>query len=303
MRNAFAQVVTELAPQNEKLILLAGDIGNRLFNDYKEIAPERFINCGIAEANMTGIAGGLAACGFRPITYTITPFNTLRCLEQIKIDLCLPRHPVIIVGTGSGLAYSGLGPTHHSCDDIAVMRALPNMSVVCPADPSEVKLAVREALQHHGPVFIRIGKKGEPDLLPEPRSFRIGAATVVAEGAGICIISTGSVLRETLPLASTCNATIVHMPTVKPLDEACLHQIATRHQHIVTVEEHSLIGGLGSAVGDWLHLHANDVRLTRLGIPDEFVTRIHTQDQAWDVFGLTTDKIEQAIDDADRHRL
>jgi len=139
MRNIFAKAVTELSDLYPELVMLAGDIGNRLFDELKEKHPKRFFNCGVAEANMTGVAAGLAASGMRPITYTITPFNTIRCLEQIRLDICYPNLPVIIVGTGAGLSYAGLGATHHSMEDIALLRTLPNMHVVCPADPVEVK--------------------------------------------------------------------------------------------------------------------------------------------------------------------
>ena len=161
MRNAFAQIVTELAAENHKLVLLAGDIGNRLFDSFKEKFPDRFYNCGVAEAGMTGIASGLASCGLQPITYTITPFNTLRCMEQIRLDICYLNLPVIVVGTGSGLSYAGLGATHHSMEDVGALRMLPNMHVVCPADPMEVKSLVKAALELCRPTYIRLGKKAQ----------------------------------------------------------------------------------------------------------------------------------------------
>src|SRR5262245_37500104 len=162
MRNAFAAEVTALAGQDERVVLLMGDIGNRLFNDFRDRHPERFFNCGIAEANMTGMAAGMAACGLRPVTYTIAPFVTTRCLEQVRVDVCYHRLPVTIVGVGAGLSYASLGATHQACEDIAFLRALPGMTVVCPADPLEVRLALRAALRHPGPVYLRLGKKGEP---------------------------------------------------------------------------------------------------------------------------------------------
>lgn len=146
MRNAFAAEVTEIANANENVVLLSGDIGNKLFDRYKEVAPDRFFNCGIAEANMIGTAAGMAMCGLKPIVYTIVPFITTRCLEQIKIDLCYHNAPVVVVGVGGGLSYAGLGATHHSFEDIAILRVLPRMKVVCPGDPVEVRLAVRAAL-------------------------------------------------------------------------------------------------------------------------------------------------------------
>lgn len=159
MRNTFAAEITKLANKNKKIVLLSGDIGNRLFDRFKKINSDRFYNCGIAEATMTGIASGLATTGLLPITYTITPFNTMRCLEQIKLDVCYPNLPIIIVGTGAGLSYASLGSTHHSLEDISILRSLPNISILCPSDPNEVKILLRDALKFKGPVYLRLGKK------------------------------------------------------------------------------------------------------------------------------------------------
>ena len=139
MRNAFADEVTRLATEDERVVLLSGDIGNRLFDKYKALAPDRFFNCGVAEQNMTGMAAGLALSGLRPITYTITPFVTTRCLEQIRVDVCYHNVPVVICGVGAGLSYAGLGATHHSNEDVAFLRSLPNMSVMAPGDPAEAR--------------------------------------------------------------------------------------------------------------------------------------------------------------------
>src|SRR6266850_1904913 len=162
MRNAFAAEITALAGEDQRVILLSGDIGNRLFDDYKIRAPGRFFNCGVAEANMIGVAAGMAMCGLRPVAYSITPFVTTRCLEQIRTDVCYHEAPVTIVAVGAGLSYSGLGPTHHSCEDISFLRSIPNMVVICPGDAFEVRAALRAAMQQDRPVYIRMGKKGEP---------------------------------------------------------------------------------------------------------------------------------------------
>ena len=159
MRNSFATEITKLAYKNKKIVLLSGDIGNRLFDNFRKLNKNRFYNCGIAEACMTGIASGIASSGLLPITYTITPFNTMRCLEQIKLDICYPNLPVIIVGTGSGLSYASLGSTHHSLEDIAILRSIPNINILCPSDPTEVKQLLRDALKIKKPVYIRLGKK------------------------------------------------------------------------------------------------------------------------------------------------
>ena len=159
MRAAFANEIEALSAKDERLVLLSGDIGNRMFDTYKEKFPNRFYNCGVAEANMTGIAAGMALCGLRPITYTITAFNTIRCLEQIRLDVCYQNLPVIIVGVGGGLSYSSLNATHHALEDIASLRVLPNMTVICPGDAWEVRAALRAAIEVDGPVYIRMAKK------------------------------------------------------------------------------------------------------------------------------------------------
>ena len=159
MRNAFADEITNLAKKDKKIVLLSGDIGNRLFDKFRTRFPERFYNCGFAEACMTGVASGIAHLGLSPITYTIATFNTVRCLEQIKLDICYPNLPVVIVGTGAGLSYASLGATHHSLEDIAFLRVIPNLKILCPSDPEEVRKLLKDALKMKGPVYLRLGKK------------------------------------------------------------------------------------------------------------------------------------------------
>src|SRR5262249_51467724 len=159
MRNAFGSEITALADADPRLILLSGDIGNRLVGAFQGRHPDRFYNCGVAEANMIGVAAGLGLSGLRPVAYTITPFITTRCLEQIRVDVCYHDVPVVIVGVGAGLAYASLGPTHHSCEDIAFLRSLPNMAVVCPGDPVEVRLALKASIAtRESGTYIRLGK-------------------------------------------------------------------------------------------------------------------------------------------------
>ena len=305
MRNAFAAEITALAEADKRIVLLSGDIGNRLFNAYKARYPSRFFNCGVAEANMTSMAAGMAMCGLRPITYTITPFVTTRCLEQIRVDVCYHRAPVIIVGVGAGLSYAGLGATHHSCEDIAMLRVLPGMRVVCPGDAVEVRLALRAALDLDTPVYIRLGKKGEPVVHQHPPAFAIGKAVQVRPGNDICLLSTGNVLPLAVAaserLAETgVSASVVSFHTVKPLDEACLREAFAGYEVVVTVEEHSVLGGLGGAVAEWLaDQPTQKARLLRIGTADEFLHQAGDQAHARQYFGLTpeliTDRIRCAI--------
>lgn len=201
MRNAFAAEVTALAAADERVVLLSGDIGNRLFDRFKEQHPERFFNCGVAEANMMSVAAGLALSGLRPVTYTITPFTTTRCLEQIRVDVGYHHAPVTIVGVGGGLSYASLGATHHSCEDIAFLRAIPGMTVLCPGDAMEVRWAMRAALGQDGPVYIRLGKKGEPVIHEAVPSIAIGEALPVRAGDDVCLIVTGNLLPVALEAA------------------------------------------------------------------------------------------------------
>lgn len=301
MRNAFAKAVTDLSDLYPDLVMLAGDIGNRLFDGLKEKHPNRFLNCGVAEANMTGVAAGLAASGMRPITYTITPFNTIRCLEQIRLDVCYPNLPVIIVGTGSGLSYAGLGATHHSMEDIALLRTLPNMHIVCPADPIEVKLALTDALRVGVPTYIRLGKKGEPSVhLVEPH-FEIGKGICIREGSDIAIVSVGNMLAEALEVAERMNsygisAQVTSMHTVKPLDHWTLTNIFSEKKLVVVIEEHALIGGASSAILEWGCDQGVDLgKLMRFGGPDKFLFSCGDQDQARKLIGLTSENIAQKI--------
>ena len=301
MRNAFAQAVTELSEVYPELVMLAGDIGNRLFDRLKEKHPGRFYNCGVAEANMTGVASGLATSGLRPITYTITPFNTLRCLEQIRVDICYPDLPVIVVGTGAGLSYADLGATHHSMEDIAILRTLPNMHVVCPADPVEVRLAVKSALELGRPTYIRLGIKGEPIVHETEPDFRIGQGITLRDGSDVAILSVGNVLSVALKCAEQLqkagvSARVVSLHTIKPLDESLLATVFSDYKVITVLEEHGLIGGAGSAVLEWGSAKQVDLRkLIRFGGPDRFLTGCGNQREARSLLGLTAEHISEQI--------
>lgn len=300
MRNAFADELTELAKVDERILLLSGDIGNKLFDAFKEIARERFFNCGIAEANMMGVAAGFALSGFRPIIYTITPFTTTRCFEQIRVDVCYHEAPVIIVGTGSGLSYTELGPTHHSLEDIAILRTLPGMRIMAPGDATELRLVLRAALQQNNPVYIRIGKKGEPDFPMYRRHLEIGKVSVLKTGVDIVLLSSGTLIAEVLTASvllhnEGINAEIVSVHTIKPLDEAYLASAAQRFKLLVTIEEHGLIGGLGSAVAEWRARENNPVAQLSMGTPDQFMHDIGSQAYARKKYGLDAEGIRANI--------
>jgi transketolase len=299
MRNAFAEEMTQLAKIDKRVVLLSGDIGNKLFDDFKLIDSERFYNCGVAEANMMGVAAGMALSGFRPVVYTITPFTTTRCFEQIRVDVCYHEAPVIIVGTGSGLSYAELGPTHHSLEDMAILRTLPGMGVIAPCDANELRFLLREALQHNNPFYFRIGKKGEPEIssLEKPK---IGKVRVIRAGTDIALLSAGTIMPETLAAADLLqqqgiSAEVVSFHTIKPLDKAYLAAASERFKLLVSIEEHGLIGGLGSAVAEWLTQQSKVGALLSLGTPDKFMHEVGSQEYARHKYGLVAENIMSRV--------
>ena len=298
MRNAFADEITRLGGEDPRVVLLSGDIGNKLFDKFKEHGAARFMNCGVAEANMMSVAAGMALCGLRPVVYTITPFTTTRCFEQIRVDACYHEAPVTIVGTGSGLSYADLGPTHHSLEDLAILRTLPGMTVFAPCDEVELRLGLRAALKQDGPLYMRIGKKGEPVIhkLP-PAGFALGKAITVREGSDACLIAAGTIMPEVLAAAEALgkagvSARVESFHTIKPLDAARLAEVFGRCALVAVVEEHGLIGGLGGAIAEWRA--AQDGALARMiafGTGDAFMHEVGTQEYARRKFGLTGDNI------------
>jgi len=293
MRNAFAKEITRMAQEDSRVVLLSGDIGNRLFDDFKAKSPERFYNCGVAESNMVGVAAGMAMSGLRPVCYTITPFITYRCMEQIRVDVCYHHVPVIIVGTGSGLSYASLGGTHHSCEEMGMLRLLPGLHVLAPADAMEVKALLKAALKQSDPVYIRIGKKGEPTVHTHEPDAAIGKAIVMQPGTDVCLLSAGTMLETAMQAAEllskeAISAKVVSFHTIKPLDEELLADVFGRFKLVATIEEHSILGGLGGSVAEWLADHPkSSARLVRFGTRDEFLHETCEQEEAREFFELT----------------
>ena len=287
MRNAFAKEITTLAKSVPNLVLLSGDIGNRLFDEYKDVKNSNFLNCGIAEANMMGVAAGLAMSGLKPIIYTITPFTTKRCFEQIRVDVCYHNVPVIIIGTGSGLSYASLGPTHHSLEDFAIFRAIPNITILAPSDSVELKKCLHEALKMDTPVYMRIGKKGESVVTEESSILQIGKSVNFKKGKDVCLIGTGTIMSEVLEASELLekNGVSTHVEgfhTIKPLDKKSLQRLFKSSNVISVIEEHSSIGGLFGAISEWKSLenNFNNTHLLSLGTKDEFMHEVGTQQHA-----------------------
>ena len=302
MRNAFARAMTELAQERSDVCLLSGDIGNRMFDRYKEVAPTRFLNCGIAEANMMSMAAGMALSGLRPVVYTITPFTTTRCLEQIRTGVAYHEAPVVIVGTGSGLSYAELGATHHSLEDLAILRSIPNLQVCAPTDSLELQAQLRQAIAEGKPTYIRIGKKGEPDLLSEHQSLGIGKANLIKPGKNILLLGIGPILSEAIKASTILEKqgiqlAIASMGSIKPLDKRFLQQcVAEGYSHWISLEEHHQTGGLGSALLEWLCTQQiNTIQLRRIGISDHFVHQLGNQSYVRETEGLNATAIADLV--------
>jgi transketolase len=302
MRNAFADEITKLAAADPSVVLLSGDIGNRMFEDFKAAAPGRFFNCGVAEANMIGMAAGLAMNGMRPVAYTITPFLTYRVMEQIRDDLCYHHLPVVLVGTGSGLRYASLGATHHSLEDMAMLRALPGMTVLAPADGLELRACLGDALKRDGPAYMRIGKKGEQTVHAAQPEAAIGRAFELRSGADLCLLGTGVMVATALEVADLLAkrgvaVSVYSVPTVKPLDEAFLAGVFGRFPLVASLEEHGLIGGFGGAIAEWMadQAEAPSARLLRFGTPDRFMHVAGETHYAQEYFGIAAPQIAERI--------
>ena len=248
MRAAFISALIDLAREDERIFLLVGDVGYRLVEPYAQEFTRRFVNIGIAEQNMTGIATGLALSGKTVFAYSIANFPILRCVEQIRNDVCYHNAKVKIVTGGGGLIYGALGSTHHVTEDMAIIRALPNMTVVAPGDPVEVALATRAIAERPGPCYLRLGRTGDPNVHQvTPDNFQIGKALKLREGQNITLIASGGILYNTVQAAQQLaqqgiESRVLSMHTIKPLDKVAVLSAVVETGAIVTIEEHTIIG-------------------------------------------------------------
>jgi transketolase len=306
MRTAFIETLCELAERDGRIWLVTGDLGFSVLEGFARRFPDRFLNAGVAEQNMTGIAAGLARCGNVVFTYSIANFPTLRCLEQIRNDVCYHEGNVKVVAVGGGYAYGPQGYTHHGVEDLAVMRALPNMTVVAPGDPVEARLATRALAAQPGPGYLRLGKANEPVVHASEPDFALGRAIMVRPGNDLTLISTGGMLAECVAVAERMadggiDARVLSMPTLKPLDADAILRAARETRAIVTAEEHSIVGGLGSAVAEVLAETPGVGRLRRFGVADHLQRAVGSQAYlrrlAGDLYLLARSVWEDRIDD------
>jgi transketolase len=297
MRSVFNKTLVEIARRDPRIYMVLADIGYGEIEPFAEAFPDRFINCGVAEQNMAGVACGIALEGNIAVTYSIANFPTLRCLEQIRNDSCYHNANVKSVIIGGGLAYGALGVSHQATEDIAIMRALPNMVVVCPCDFAEAEAAVHAMIAHPGPVYYRCGYKQEPDVHAGPIDFRFGKAIRVREGNDLTFIFTGTIGNQVVPAADVLaeegiHARVISMHTVKPIDQGAILAAARETGGIVVVEEHQIQGGLGGAVAEVLaDACVAPKKFLRIALPDVYVSRVGTHEWLLDQYGLSTPKI------------
>ena len=301
MRNAFLDTLFELAQQDERVVFITGDLGYRVVEKFMEQRPRQFLNAGVAEQNMTGLAAGMALSGKIVFTYSIGNFPTMRCLEQIRNDVCYHEANVKIVTVGGGFAYGPMGVTHHAIEDLAVMRAIPGLMVVAPGDPVETRAATRAITAHPGPCYLRLGKAGEPTVHPGPIEFQLGKAIRFREGRNLTLISTGGMLQTAAKAAERLatqgiQTRVLSMHTLKPLDESAVLAAARETGCIATLEEHSVNGSLGSAVAELL-AETWDVKVPfkRIGMPPIFSPYIGSQEYMLQKHGLNDEAVAAVL--------
>lgn len=301
MRTTFIETLTELAAKDPRITLVVGDLGFGVVEKFAGRFPKQFLNVGVAEQNMTGIAAGLALAGKIVFTYSIANFPTLRCLEQVRNDVCYHNANVVIVAVGGGLSYGALGMTHHATEDLAILRSLPQMTVIAPGDPVETVAATRAVAAGVGPVYLRLGRAGEPIVHQEETRWTLGKALSVRRGQHLSLISTGAMLATAVSVADRLaekgfRISVLSMHTVKPLDVDSVLAAARHTRFVVTLEEHSVLGGLGSAVAEVLcEADLPDVRFRRIGLPAFFVKEVGDQQFLREVHGLDADSVAKRL--------
>lgn len=296
-------MVYELARKDPRVLFIGSDLGPGTLDRFRQEMPDRFFMEGVYEGHVVGMAAGLAMEGFIPYVNTIASFLTRRSFEQVVIDLCLQNLPVRLIGNGGGLVYAPLGLTHMAIEDIAIFRTLPNMTVVAPSDAEEMRRFMKESINLPGPVYIRLGKGGDPVISRDENGFTIGRGILLKEPGRVLFIATGVMTGRVLQASDILDgqgitAGVLHVHTVKPLDEDQIAGLVERVEAVVTVEEHVLMGGLGSAVGELLIDRGGRVpKMFRLGLPDRFPERYGRQDDLLEFYGLQPEPIARSVSD------
>ncbi len=298
MRDAFSDTLVHLAKADPKVLLLTGDHGYALFDDFRRECPAQYINAGIAEQNMVGMAAGLARTGFRPIVYGLSAFIPVRVIEQIKLDIAHDNLPVILIGDGAGFVYSHLGTSHQSTEDIACTRAIPNLSIYSPADRFEVAACIKQAYQTKAPVYLRMGKSDRGDVHAMEPQVHIGRLTKTKLGhaGAIVFIATGSMVRTAMDIATEFypDAAVWSAPFIKPIDSQQVAAICAHSRVVAVLEEHSVLGGLGSVVAE-IAAEFAPVRILRIGVQDRFSHHCGSYEYLLQEHGLDRSTIEARI--------
>ncbi len=297
MREAFSNALVAAAQKDPKVLLLTGDHGYALFDPFRKACPDQYMNCGIAEQNMVGVAAGLAKAGFRPIVYGLAAFVPIRVLEQIKIDVCYENLPVTFIGDGAGVVYAQLGTSHQSTEDIAALRAVPQISIYSPGDGFELTACFEQIIQHQAPAYLRMGKADLGDI----HEARLAASAcsdllpVATSGSPYLFIATGSGVKLAQKVAASLGgADIVSAPCLKPFPEAALRKLADGREAIVTFEEHSIYGGLGGIVAETL-VGRYSGTFVRIGVEDRFSTLCGNYPFVMESHGLSPANVEARI--------
>lgn len=302
MRKIFFKTLENIAKEDKSIFLLVGDLGGKFFPDFQKIDYKRFLNVGIAEQNMIGMASGLALSGKNVYCYSIAPFLITRTLEHIKNDICYANLPVKLLGAGGGLVYGFEGVTHHAIEDMAIMRALPNMTVVAPGDAKEAEALALASASFPGPLYIRFGRDIDPIVHQNNLQFKIGKGIVVKQGKdnNICIMATGTMLYPGTLVSDILekqgfSPTLISLHTIKPLDKELIQDCAKNYKSIFTLEEHNIIGGLGSAVAEVLAEINHKGLFKRIGIQDQFSSVVGSPQYLLEKLGLTPEKMAETI--------
>lgn len=302
MRKVCLDSVYQLAKADPRIVFIGSDLGPGVLNNMKREIPERFFMEGISEQHVIGMAAGLAMEGFIPYVNTIATFLTRRCYEQIALDLCLQDIPVRLIANGGGVVYAPLGPTHLAVEDIAIMRALPNMAVVAPCDADEMRRLMVSTVDWPHPIYIRLAKGGDAIVSREENGFELGKAIMLREAGTGLFVTTGVMTQMALQAADRLaneglSCGVLHMHTIKPLDHAALTHWLPKVEGVVTVEEHTRIGGLGSAVLEFCNdeMPEQAAKIVRIGIPDRFADRYGSQNSLLGHWGINVDSLCEAM--------
>ena len=275
MRTAFIETLIQLAKKDDTVFLITPDMGYSVLEKFRDEFPNQFLNSGIAEQNTISVAAGLASSGYTVFVYSIIPFVTMRCFEQVRLDLAYNNTNVKLVGIGAGLTYGSLGASHHAIEDIAIMRSIPNMTVLCPGDPIETRELVKRSYEKNGPVYIRLGKNGEANIHDANTRIEIGKSIEITQGTDFALITTSNTLELGKQWTDewkneNLSVSLISMPSIKPFDNSKINELLSKQIPIMTLEEHNLIGGLGSAVAEIVATSGKSIPFKRIGINDVF---------------------------------